>query len=56
VNPTLTIIANALRVGDNLLERVRAKMQNAERRMQNEIDRLAAPAPAVTEPEPVSAK
>ena len=56
VNPTLTIIANALRVGDHLLERLGAKMQNVEHRMQTEVGRLAAPAATVTEPEPVFAK
>jgi choline dehydrogenase-like flavoprotein len=31
VNPTLTIIANALRVGDHLLERLGAKTTAAKR-------------------------
>jgi choline dehydrogenase-like flavoprotein len=56
VNPTLTIIANALRVGDHLLERLGAKMQNVEHRMQTEIGRLAPLAATVIEPEPVFAK
>lgn len=56
VNPTLTIIANALRVGDHLLERLGAKMQKIEHGMQTEVGRLAAPAATVTEPEPVFAK
>jgi choline dehydrogenase-like flavoprotein len=40
VNPTLTIIANALRVGDHLLERLDA---NAEKSRQTSSTALVAP-------------
>jgi choline dehydrogenase-like flavoprotein len=56
VNPTLTIIANALRVGDRLLERLGLQVRNAECGMQTELRSLAAPAAIVTESEPVFAK
>lgn len=50
VNPTLTIIANALRIGDHLLERLEAKIptRNLESPLQS--------SPALFESEPVFAK
>lgn len=47
VNPTLTIIANALRVGDHLLERLGTATS---------ARRQASPIPPVPEPETVLAK
>jgi choline dehydrogenase-like flavoprotein len=50
VNPTLTIIANALRVGDHLLERLEARTTTPN------IQRLSQRSPAPPEPEPAFAK
>ena len=50
VNPTLTIIANALRVGDHLIERLEARAATPS------IQRLSQPSPLSAEPEPALAK
>jgi len=50
VNPTLTIIANALRVGEHLLERLEARTATPS------SERLSQPSPLSAEPEPAFAK
>jgi len=50
VNPTLTIIANALRVGDHLLERLDARTTTPS------LERPSQPSPSFAESEPVLAK
>jgi choline dehydrogenase-like flavoprotein len=50
VNPTLTIIANALRVGDHLLERLDARSANPS------FERALTSSPSLAESEPVFAK
>jgi choline dehydrogenase-like flavoprotein len=50
VNPTLTIIANALRVGDQLLERLEAKTATPS------LKRSSQPSPLFVPSEPLFAK
>jgi len=50
VNPTLTIIANALRVGDHLLERLDARTATAS------LEQPLRSSPSFVESEPVLAK
>jgi choline dehydrogenase-like flavoprotein len=51
VNPTLTIIANSLRVGDHLLERLGSRRRKeAEIKPHNEMDCLVTSAATIQEP------